>query len=135
MSDLPVETPDKRLVFVYNADGGPLNALRDIWVRVARPADYACALCRLTYGVRGMDGRWRQFTRSLGLPVAFLHRDEFREQFATSPLRDVELPAAVVEDRGALVQVVSAGQMRAAADLDRLMDAVTGGLLRADKLG
>ena len=23
MSDLPVETPDKRLVFVYNADGGP----------------------------------------------------------------------------------------------------------------
>jgi len=30
---------------------------------------------------------------------------------------------------------VSAGQMRAAADLDQLMDAVTGGLLRADKLG
>ena len=47
----------------------------------------------------------------------------------------MELPAAVVEDRGALVQVVSAGQMRAAADLDQLMDAVTGGLLRADKLG
>jgi hypothetical protein len=67
--------------------------------------------------------------------VAFLHRDEFREQFATSPLRDVELPAAVVEDRGALVQVVSAGQLRAAADLDQLMDAVTDGLLRADKLG
>jgi hypothetical protein len=135
MSDLPVETPDKRLVFVHNADGGPLNALRDIWVRVARPAGHECALCRLTSGVRGMDGRWRQFTRSLGLPVAFLHRDEFREQFATSPLRDVELPAAVVEDRGALVQVVSAGQMRAAADLDQLMDAVTGGLQRADKLG
>ena len=36
---------------------------------------------------------------------------------------------------GALVQVVPAGQMRAAADLDRLMDAVTEGLLRADKLG
>ena len=51
--------------------------------------------------------------------MTFLHRDEFREQFATSPLRDVELPAAVVEDRGALVQVVPAGQMRAAADLDQ----------------
>jgi hypothetical protein len=67
--------------------------------------------------------------------VAFLHRDQFRAQFATSPLRDVELPAAVVEDRGALVQVVSADRMRAAADLDQLMDAVTEGLLRADKLG
>ncbi len=135
MSDLPVETPDKRLVFVYNADSGLLNTVRDIWVRVARPADYDCALCLLTYGARGMDQRWRRFTRSLGLPVTFLHRDEFRELFATSPLRDVELPAAVVEDRGALVQVVPAGRMRAAADLDRLMDAVTEGLLRADKLG
>ena len=77
---------------------------------MARPADHECALCRLTSGVRGMDGRWRQFTRSLGLPVAFLHRDEFREQFATSPLRDVELPAAVVEDRGALCRSCPPGR-------------------------
>jgi len=135
VSDPSEGTPGKRLVFVYNADSGLLNTVRDIWVRVTRPADYDCALCLLTYGARGMDQRWRRFTRSLGLPVAFLHRDEFREEFATSPLRDVELPAAVLEDRGALVQVVPAGQMRAAADLDRLMDAVTEGLVRADKLG
>jgi hypothetical protein len=134
VTDQGTENPGKRLVFVYNADSGLLNTVRDIWVRVARPADYDCALCSLTYGARGMDRRWRRFTRSLGLPVTFLHRDEFREEFATSPLRDVELPAAVVDDRGALVQVVPAGQMRAAADLDRLMDAVTEGLLRADKL-
>jgi hypothetical protein len=134
VTDPGTENPGKRLVFVYNADSGLLNTLRDIWVRVTRPADDECALCSLTYGARGMDRRWRRFTRSLGLPVAFLHRDEFREEFATSPLRDVELPVAVVEDRGALVQVVPAGQMRAAADLDRLMDAVTEGLLRADKL-
>jgi hypothetical protein len=135
VTDPDAATPGKRLLFVYNADSGLLNTLRDIWVRVARPADYDCSLCLLTYGARGMDQRWRRFTRSLGLPVTFLHRDEFREQFATSPLRDVELPAAVMDDRGALVQVVPAGQMRAAADLDRLMDAVTEGLSRADKLG
>ena len=135
MTDLGAGTPGKRLVFVHNGDSGLLNTVRDIWVRVARPADHECALCLLTYGARGMDPRWRRFTRSLGLPVTFLHRDEFREQFATSPLRDVELPAAVLEDRGALVQVVPAGQVRAAADLDRLMDAVTEGLSRADKLG
>jgi hypothetical protein len=135
MRGVSAEAAGKRLVFVYNTDGGVLETVRDIWVRVTRPADYECALCLLTYGVRGMDQRWRRFTRSLGLPVAFLHRDQFRAQFATSPLRDVELPAAVVEDRGALVQVVSAERMRAAADLDQLMDAVTEGLLRADKLG
>jgi hypothetical protein len=135
VTDLGDGTPGKRLVFVYNADSGLLNTLGDIWVRVVRPADYDCALCLLTYGARGMDQRWRRFTRSLGMPVTFLHRDEFREQFDTSPLRDVELPAAVLEDRGALVQVVPAGQVRAAADLDRLMDAVTEGLSRADKLG
>jgi hypothetical protein len=135
MRGVSVEAAGKRLVFVYNTDGGVLETVRDIWVRVTRPADYECTLCLLTYGARGMDQRWRRFTRSLGLPVAFLHRDQFRAQFATSPLRDVELPAAVVEDRGALVQVVSAERMRAAADLDQLMDAVTEGLLRADKLG
>ena len=55
MTDLRAETPGKRLVFVYNADSGLLNTVRDIWVRVARPADDECALCRLTYGARGMD--------------------------------------------------------------------------------
>ena len=45
--------PASACVFVYNADSGLLNTVRDIWVRVARPADYECALCLLTYGVRG----------------------------------------------------------------------------------
>ena len=30
----------------HNADSGLLNTVRDIWVRVARPADHECALCR-----------------------------------------------------------------------------------------
>lgn len=58
-----------RVVFVYNADGGVFNGLRDVWHRVTSPSTYPSALCKVTYGVTGMDRRWRQFTASLELRV------------------------------------------------------------------
>ena len=104
-------------------------------MRVARPADHECALCRLTYGARGMDQRWRRFTRSLGLPVTFLHRDEFRERVRHLPAaRRGAAGRASSRTAGRWCRSSRPAQMRAAADLDRLMDAVTEGLLRADKL-
>jgi len=48
-----------RLLFVYNADGGALNGLRDIWHRVTSPSTCPCALCKVAYGAGrpGVDAR------------------------------------------------------------------------------
>jgi len=113
-----------RLVFVYNADSGLLNAAKDIWHRVTSPSTYPCALCKLTYGTTGMDKRWRQFVESLDVPVEFLHRDELtaRPEITAD---GVELPVGLLMRDGATQVVVTAADMRDAPTLDDLIFLVT----------
>ena len=113
-----------RLVFVYNADSGLLNAAKDIWHRVTSPSTYPCALCKLTYGTIGMDRRWRQFVESLDVPVEFLHRDELtaRPEITAD---GVELPVGLLMRDGSTQVVVTAADMRDAPTLDDLIFLVT----------
>lgn len=122
------DAPARRLVFVYNADGGLLNSVRDVWHRARSPQTYPCQLCRLTYGVTGMNGRWREFTESLDVPVVFLHRDEFRFEYASSSWRNVDLPVALLQVGRSLREVVPAQQIRQAQTLKALMRMVRSGL-------
>ncbi|WP_216317548.1 hypothetical protein [Deinococcus aestuarii] len=107
------------LVFVYNADGGVLNGLRDLWVKTVRPGEYDCQLCAVTYGVTGMKREWRDYVKGLGRDVRFLHRDELRDEYG---VQGVPLPAAFeVGPDGTLREWLPASQIRAAATLDDLM--------------
>ena len=115
-------------MFVYNADGGVLNALRDTWLRLRSPQTYPCQLCKLTVGVRGMNPRWKRFLDSLDLPVVFMHRDEFRSAYAASSWRNVDLPVALLQSGRGLEVVVSAGQMRRATTAKELIASVRAGL-------
>ncbi|HSJ78107.1 MAG TPA: hypothetical protein VK913_05170 [Erythrobacter sp.] len=67
------------LIFVYNADGGPLNALRDMVHKIVSPATYPCSLCALSYGPFAMRREWRTFLNSLSCAKLFLYRDEVRD--------------------------------------------------------
>ncbi|CAN5851461.1 hypothetical protein BH24ACT6_BH24ACT6_04930 [soil metagenome] len=113
-----------RLVFVYNADSGLLNAAKDIWHRVTSPLTYPCALCKLTYGTTRMDRRWRQFVESLDVPVEFLHRDELASR-TDIDAAGVELPVGLLVWDGSTQAVVTAAEMRNAATLDDLISLVT----------
>jgi hypothetical protein len=110
------------LIFVYNADGGVLNGLKDLWIKTVRPQDYECQLCAVTYGPLGMKRQWRDFVRGLGPNARFLHRDELRAEYG---LDGVPLPAAFeVQPDGTLQEWLSAAEMRSFATLDELMGAV-----------
>ncbi|MFB9992371.1 hypothetical protein ACFFLM_10385 [Deinococcus oregonensis] len=112
----------RSLVFVYNADGGILNGLKDLWVKTLRPQDYDCQLCAVTYGPLGMKREWRDFVRQLGPEVRFIHRDELRAEYG---LDGVPLPAAFERHSdGTLQQWLSAAEMRSFATLNDLMRAV-----------
>jgi hypothetical protein len=71
----------QQLVFVYNADSGLVNGLLDAAHKALSPGTYSCRLCQLTYGVVTEKLVWKRFRRKLGLPVEFLHRDEFRKKY------------------------------------------------------
>ena len=49
------------LLFVYNADSGKLNALKDAIHKVVKPSTYPCSLCTVTYGNLGMKRTWKTF--------------------------------------------------------------------------
>lgn len=107
------------LICVYNADGGVLNALRDMVHKIVSPATYPCSLCALTYGALTMRSEWRRTLERLGLPVLFLYRDEFREVLDQ---QDLELPAVLFGGEADPPPVlVSAAELDAMPDLGALI--------------
>ncbi|MGA7305965.1 MAG: hypothetical protein WBW88_13885 [Rhodothermales bacterium] len=85
----------KRLVVVYSADAGYVNALIDAVQKVVSPSTYECNLCAVTYGAATMKPEWRRYLESLDLPVEFLHRNEYQERHDRA---DVSLPIILLED-------------------------------------
>jgi len=70
-----------KILFVYNANSGKLNALFDIAHKVMSPSTYACDLCTLTHGNFQEKQAWREFKATFPHPLSFLHKDEFEAQF------------------------------------------------------
>ncbi|MBO2010712.1 hypothetical protein [Hymenobacter negativus] len=112
----------QRLVFVYNADGGRLAGLKDMFHKILSPATYPCSLCAITYGATSMRPEWREFVQHLPVPVDFLHRDEFVRDYPQWAQH--ALPAAfALEKNGELTPFIEAPMMNA-ADLNGLMELV-----------
>lgn len=84
-----------RLLFVYNADSGPVSALMDAVHKVVSPQTYSCSLCFITYGAVSMKGEWKEYIARLPYPSEFLHRDEFQSRW---PRLHVPLPAILMQD-------------------------------------
>jgi len=105
------------IIFVYNADSGLLNAMKDWAHKIVSPESYPCSLCALTYDNLGMRRPWREFIKELGYEVEFLHRDELEETYG---VKDVLLPAAFIRQDGKLDLWVTSEAMDACNSLDEL---------------
>ncbi|HEX8329004.1 MAG TPA: hypothetical protein VF629_15820 [Hymenobacter sp.] len=109
----------QRLLFVYNADAGLLPGLKDMFHKVLSPSTYPCSLCAVTYGATSMQPQWREFIKTLPVPVDFLHRDEFIRQYPQWSQH--ALPAAfAVNEAGVLTPFIQSAEMNA-VDLNGLM--------------
>jgi hypothetical protein len=110
-----------KLLFVYNADSGLLNTLKDTVHKAIAPETYACNLCRITYGAISMRDEWKNFIAGLPHDVAFMHRDEFVRAY---PGTHADLPALFSADEAPRV-LVSAKEMNDAKTIRALIDLVT----------
>lgn len=128
------------LLFVYNADSGVLNALKDLFVKTVTPERYECQLCAVTYGPTGMKREWRRFVAGLasdvlpansvagdgpGTRVRFLHRDELAARYG---LTGVALPAAFMLVDGQPQPWLSAEQLTTCRNLHDLKTLVQSSL-------
>ena len=121
----------EKLIFVYNADSGLVNALKDWTHKIVSPETYPCSLCALTYDNLGMRRSWRNFIEALEFDVEFLHRDELEEQYG---IRDIPLPAAFVQQEGKLNLWMNSDEMGACQSLQELQDSIQTKLAQTNTL-
>ena len=106
------------LIFVYNADSGILNLLKDAAHKMLRPETYPCSLCALTYGAVSEKRLWREFRKGDGRNMRFLHKDEFEVEFGERH----EYPVVLEQDKsGCLSIVLSRQTLDALQDVDSLI--------------
>ncbi len=116
-----------RLLLVYNADSGIINALMHAVHKQVSPDTYPCSLCAITYGAVSMHGEWRRFLDSLQMEVVIHHKDDFEEIY---PGHNIPLPAILIAERGAAPrELVPAQQLDMTADTMELMESVEEGLI------
>jgi hypothetical protein len=68
-------SPEGRLVFIYHARSGTLQAVLDLLHKTFFPGTYRCDLCRLTYTYR-MRQPWRDYLASLPWEIQFRYADQ-----------------------------------------------------------
>ena len=70
-----------KLIFVYNANSGMINVVKDIGHKLMSPDTYDCFLCSLTHGTFREDPKWKSFRQDSSIDMEFLHRDEFEKKY------------------------------------------------------
>ena len=113
------------LIFVYNANSGPVNALLDSLHKTFFPKTYHCKLCAVTYSSVAMKREWRNFIMGLGIPVSFLHRDELKRNYERD---DIDLPAVLTKNGNDVEVIISSSEVNRVKDLKGMIKLVKGQL-------
>lgn len=108
-----------KLIFVYNADSGMLNTVKDISHKLFSPQTYDCFLCSLTHDTFKENSEWKAFRNSSAAEMVFLHRDEFEEKYN----RKLEYPV-ILKETDDLETVISKDTLASYSSLGDLIQAV-----------
>jgi len=108
---------EKKLIFVYNADSGVMNLVKDFWKKILRPSTYECNLCMQTFGAFSMKKDWKLFINKLNIETEFLHRDEFKKKYN---IKNSNFPSAYILEKDKLILVISDDEMNSVNSLDEI---------------
>ena len=115
----------QKLLFIYNANSGLRNMLIDGVHKIISPGTYNCKLCDITYGAFAENNRWKKYRRASKKPMEFLHKDEFKTQYASKFGYRFNFPIVLaISDKGieVLVSPEELDKLETAEDLIDLID-------------
>ena len=118
----------KKFVFIYNAASGLRNALLDSAHKIISPKTYSCRLCDITFGVFKEHTVWKNFRKTNGLEMEFLHKDEFQKQYASKFGYAYTFPIVLVQsdyDLEVLITTEELNELKAPQDLIDLISTRT----------
>ncbi|MBT8306996.1 MAG: GTPase [Maribacter sp.] len=110
----------EKLIFVYNADSGLSNMIIDGAHKIFSPSTYACNLCDITYGTFTENRIWKKFREATSLKMEFLHKDEFKNRYASKFGYKFDYPIVLItakENLEVFINVEELNQLENAEDL------------------
>jgi len=113
---------NKKIIFIYNADSGLLNAVKDYFHKKRSPETYQCNLCMQTFGALSMKKDWKNYVKNLDIPAEFLHKDEFEKKYDE---KDAKYPSAYLKNGSTMRLFISQNEMNAVKSLEELKDLVS----------
>jgi len=116
------ENNENKLIFVYNADSGLINTVKDFWHKALRPSTYQCNLCQTTFGTFRAKKEWKSFISDLGIDSEFLHKDEFVEKY---DVKDAKYPSAYILKNGNLTVFITQEEMNEVTTITEMEELVS----------
>ena len=113
---------ERKLVFIYNADSGLLNAVKDYFHKKRSPDTYECNLCMQTFGGFSMKKDWKSYINDLDVPTEFLHKDEFEKNY---DVKNAEYPSAYLRNGSGMKLIISKDEMNNVKSLDEMKELVS----------
>lgn len=121
--------PFTELIFIWNADGGWVNALKDSLRKLTR-SKHACTLCAITHNLVGEKKTWRRVCRSLDLPVRHYHRDELPDEVSSFLKQEhLQLPAVLGRRPEGYALLVNSAQIEACQGSPSCLESLLKGAL------
>ena len=105
----------KKLIFIYNANSGVINAAIDYFHKMFSPETYDCSLCSLTYNNFGKISKWKKFLDSCNYDVVFAYKDHVEKMGID---KSIKLPAILLTDHSILT---TSSEIQSYENLDELI--------------
>jgi len=118
----------QKLIFIYNADSGFRNAIIDGAHKILSPNTYECSLCELTFGAFTENKVWAKFRKESEIPMEFLHKDEFKKQYASKFGYKFTYPIALVEGERGLEVFITTEELNGLVNTQDLITILDGRL-------
>ncbi len=108
-----------KLLFIYNANSGKLNALFDVGHKLFSPSTYPCSLCTLTYDTFSENKIWKTFRKESHFDMIFYHKDEFENIF---PNIEMLCPIILKREQNKFTTVLSSNDLNKITSTEELIE-------------
>ena len=113
-----------KLIFIYNANSGSINALLGSAHKALSPKTYTCKLCEITFGVFAEKEKWKMFRETSAIEMIFLHKDEFLKQYRSKWLPKYNFPIILSEEKEGLQAFMTTEDLNGLENVSELIQEI-----------
>ena len=109
---------DMQLIFIYNAEKGPLNSFIDFVHKTISPETYSCNLCAITHSFKKRK-KWSEFIENFHLKIDFYYRSDLEKHNLLKYVN--QLPCCLIKIKNKHKVLINRNEMNALRSEDELI--------------